>query len=64
MMNYLQGKLKNLFNPAVTLLAVVDCRSVISPKAKMYRLTKLVNFTLGKYSYMGFFLSFEERRIA
>lgn len=53
MMNYLQGKLKNLFNPAVTLLAVVDCRSVISPKAKMYRFTKLVNSTLGKYSYMG-----------
>lgn len=53
MMNYLQGKLKNLFNPAVTLLAVVDCRSVISSKAKMYRFTKLVNSTLGKYSYMG-----------
>lgn len=53
MINYLKGLLKNLNNPAVSLLALVDNRCDISRKAKINRFVKMVNSTIGRYSYIG-----------
>lgn len=53
MVRYLKGYLKNIFNPAVSALALVDNLSFISSKAKINRGVKLVNTTIDKYSYVG-----------
>ena len=42
MLKYIYGLLKNLFNPAVSLLAKVDNLSHIDRRAKIYRKTKVI----------------------
>ena len=53
MLKYLLGLLKNLFNPAVSLGAMVDNLSVIDKKAKIYRNAKVFNSSIGAYSYLS-----------
>lgn len=53
MLKYILGLLKNIFNPAVSLFAKIDNKSIISHKAKVYRKTQVTNSTIGDYSYVG-----------
>ena len=53
MLNYILGKLKNWNNPAITMFALVDAQSKVSRKAKLCREVKIVDSTMGDYSYMG-----------
>lgn len=53
MIDYIKGIIKNLFNPAISLFALVDNRSKISKKAKINRNVKIVNSQIGKYTYVG-----------
>lgn len=53
MFKYLIGFIKNLFNPAVSCLAIVDGSSCVDKKAKVYRAAKIFHSTLNKYSYVG-----------
>lgn len=53
MLKYLLGLIKNLFNPAVSLLVKIDDKSTISHKAKVYGLTQVTSSTIGDYSYVG-----------
>lgn len=53
MLKYLLGLLKNLFNPAVSLGAMVDNLSVIDKKAKIYCNAKVFNSSISAYSYLA-----------
>lgn len=53
MRKYISGLLKNLFNPAVSLFAKIDNRSVVSRKARVYAKVQVMNSTIGDYSYVG-----------
>ena len=53
MIKYIMGLLRNLFNPAVSLLAKIDCYSRISRKAKVYGSVQVSNSTIDDYSYVG-----------
>jgi len=53
MIGYIKGFIKNLFNGAVSPLALVDSRSAISRKAKINRGVKVVNSMVDRYSYVG-----------
>lgn len=53
MLKYFIGFIKNLFNPAVSCLAMVDSCSCVDKKAKVYRAAKIFHSTLNKYSYVG-----------
>ena len=53
MLNYIKGYLINFFNPATSLLAIVDEKSKIHHKAKLNRFVKVVNTEVGRYSYIG-----------
>ena len=53
MLKYFLGLLYNLFNPAVSLFAKIDNRSLVSRKAKIYGQTQVTNSTIGDYSYVG-----------
>lgn len=53
MKSFIKGKLIHLFNPAVSIGALVDTLSKIEPNAKIYRFAKIVNSTIGKHSYVA-----------
>lgn len=53
MIQYIKGIVKNLTNPAISLLALVDDASKVDRKAKIYRSAHIVNSTVGRYSYVG-----------
>lgn len=53
MNSYLKGCFKNLRNPATSLLTIIDHKSIINHRARINRLVKLVNSSVGKYSYVG-----------
>lgn len=53
MLKYILGILKNLFNPAVSLFALIDDKSVISRKAKVYGRVQVTYSAMGDYSYVG-----------
>jgi len=53
MIGYIKGFFKNIGNSAVSAFALVDSRSKISKSAKINRGVKVVNSTLGRYSYVG-----------
>ena len=53
MLKYVLGLLKNLFNPAVSLFSIIDDKSVVCRKAKVYGNTQVTNSTIGDYSYVG-----------
>lgn len=53
MIRYLKGLLRNIFNPAVSLLAFIDDKSRVSKRGKVNRFAKIVNSEIGRYSYVG-----------
>lgn len=53
MLKYILGFFLNLFNPAVSLFAKVDNKSVISKKARVYGHVQASSSTMGDYSYIG-----------
>lgn len=53
MLKYILGLFKNLFNPAVSLFALIDNYSKVNKKAKVYRKAKIFKSTIDKYSYVG-----------
>ncbi|WP_101543407.1 CatB-related O-acetyltransferase [Bacteroides cutis] len=53
MIAYLIGFLKNIFNPAVSLLVQIDNVSEIDKRAQIYSFTKIFRSKIGKYSYVG-----------
>ena len=52
-MGYLKGYLINIFNPSVSLFALVDNISVINKRAKIKRTVKIINSNIGSYSYIS-----------
>ena len=52
MIKYIIGWLKNLFNPAVSIFALIDNYSVVSKQAKIHRGAKVFNSKIGSYSYL------------
>lgn len=50
---YLKGLIKNIFNPAISIFALVDSNSDISSKARINRNVKIVNSSIDRYSYVG-----------
>lgn len=53
MIRYLKGFILNIFNPSVSFLAFVDDKSKIDKLSKVNRFAKMVNSSIGKYSYIG-----------
>lgn len=53
MIKYVLGFLKNLFNPAVSFLAMIDNYSLVNKTAKVNRSAKLFHSSMGRYSYIG-----------
>ena len=52
-LKYVKGWLKHLFSTNVSSLALVDDVSVISKKARIGRKCKVLQSSIGKYSYLG-----------
>lgn len=53
MLQYLLGLLSNLFNPAVSILALIDYSSIVDKRAKVNRTVKVFKSSIGRYSYIG-----------
>lgn len=53
MIKYFWGLLKNLFNPAVSFLAMIDNTSIVDKRAKINRTAKIFHSSVGRYSYVG-----------
>lgn len=53
MINYICGWLRNWRNPAVSLWTLVDTQSCVSHKARLNRAVKIVNSSIGDYSYLS-----------
>lgn len=53
MLKYILGLLKHLFNRSVSLGALVDYKSVIDKKARIHRGSKIINSTVGAYTYLS-----------
>lgn len=53
MITYIKGLIKNLRNGAVSKLALIDASSNVNPLARINRGAKLVNSSVGRYSYVG-----------
>lgn len=53
MIDYLKGFIRNVCNPAVSILTIVDNKSEVHNCAKTNRFVKLLNSKVGRYSYIG-----------
>lgn len=53
MLKYILGLLKHLFNHAVSLGALVDYNSKIDRRSKIHRGAKVLNSTIGAYTYLS-----------
>lgn len=53
MIRYLKGFVLNIFNPSVSFFAFVDNKSKIDKLSRVNRCAKVVNSSIGKYSYLG-----------
>lgn len=53
MMSYIKGLLRNLNNPAVSMLALIDNESNVDRFAKVNRFARLCKTSVGRYSYLG-----------
>lgn len=51
--HYIKGMLKNLFNPRISIVSFVSANNHIDSTASIYRMVKMKNSTLGRYSYIG-----------
>lgn len=52
MISYIKGFFKNIFNPAVSFLTIIDDKSYIDSRAKLYHGAKIVNCNVDRYSYI------------
>ena len=52
-LKYVKGWLKHLFSTNVSILALVDDASIISKKARIGRKCKVLQSSIGNYSYLG-----------
>lgn len=53
MYTFIKGKIKSIFNPAISFLAITDSCSYIDRKAQIYRFAKFINSSIGRFSYIG-----------
>lgn len=53
MFTFIKGKIKSLFNPAISFLSLTDSNSKIDRNAQIYRFSKIVNSSIGRFSYIG-----------
>lgn len=53
MRKYLIGLIKNLFNPAVSILVRIDNKSFVHKNARVFKKAKVFNSKLGAFSYVG-----------
>lgn len=53
MNKYIKGLLKNLRNPAVSILTQIDHFSVVDKEAKVYERAKIFRSSVGAYTYIG-----------
>lgn len=52
MKKYLLGLLRNFFNPAVSIFALIDNLSTVDRRAKVYKGVKVFNSNIGRYTYV------------
>lgn len=50
--HFIKGMIKNLFNPKISNISFVSANNKIHSKAVIYRLVKMKNSTIGRYSYV------------
>ena len=50
---YIKGFIKNLKNPAINIVSLVDDKSYVNKLAKINRFAHIVNSSIGRYSYIG-----------
>lgn len=53
MLQYILGCVKNIFNPAISLLALVDNCSIVSKKARVWKFARVYKSTICSYSYIS-----------
>lgn len=53
MIKYILGWLNNIFNPSTSLIVLIDNKSRISRKSKIWRFCKIYKSTISSYSYIG-----------
>ena len=53
MFTFIIGKIKSVFNTSISILALTDSISKIDKTAKLYRFSKVVNSSIGRFSYIG-----------
>lgn len=51
--SYIKGIVKNICNPAASILAIINHTSKIDKLAKINRFARIVNSEIGAYSYVG-----------
>lgn len=52
MISYIKGFIKNIFNPAVSFLTIIDDKSTIDSRAKLYHGAKIINCNVDRYTYI------------
>lgn len=53
MRSYIVGFIKNFFNFGCSKLAFVDAHSKLSPTSRVFRFSKIIESTVGSYTYVG-----------
>lgn len=53
MLKYLLGLINNIFNKAVSFFALIDSKSIINKKAKIYYSAQIFDSSINSYSYIG-----------
>ena len=53
MFTFIKGKINSLFNPSISFLSLTDSDSKIDRNAQIYRFSKIVNSSIGRFSYIG-----------
>ena len=53
MFTFIIGKLKSVFRPSISILAWTDNQSKIDKTAQIYRFSKVVKSSIGRFSYIG-----------
>lgn len=51
--HFIQGTIKNFFNPRISILSFVSATNEIHPTVAVYRKAKIKYSTIGAYSYIG-----------
>lgn len=51
--HYMKGMLRNLFNPKISFLSFVSSNNILDPSVVIYRMVKIKQSSVGRYSYIG-----------